>query len=205
MKVAARSLCALVLWGSAGCRAGETVGCAKPRPLHYANGEATGFVRCADGTTHRVEALPVPAPASAPDCRGEGYFLDCADDSECSEGPNGHCGQYDPGCSCSYHCRSDEDCDVGQACIADVVTGEFDYATCHTANCLSGADCLSGECALAEQGVECTRSYGLQCRSVADACRVDDDCVEDTGVCRIDGTEGSTSFACVDSELACPN
>ncbi len=190
----------LLLLAAVGCPAGTTLDCATPETLVYANGEPTGFVRCADGAINRTEALPVPPPAELPRCNGDEMHRDCDRDEDCADGPNGLCAHFDQEaatvCGCTYHCTDDADCARGEACIAGEVSGAGGNAACWPASCDAAADCPSAECGLSLTFTGCGYSGGLDCRdALPDTCRVDDDCVGPGGHAEC-GLEGA-AFACI--------
>lgn len=196
----------LFLLAAIGCQAGETLDCALPESLIYANGEPTGFVRCADGAVNRIEALPVPAPAELPACAGDEMSRGCDRDDECAEGPKGFCAHFEPAkggslCACTYHCTDDADCEEGEVCLASEVSGIGANAACWPASCDEAADCPSTECGLSIVWRGCSHAGGLDCRdTLVDSCRTDDDC--DTAEFGDECGRDHGAFACQDANCA---
>ena len=123
--------------------------CTDPEPVLDPKGSSTGWVRCADGSVNRVEAVPVDMALY--DVRECGVVKPggCYSDANCTERPNGRCAEWTsfggPWCACTYLCSAD-------------------------------ADCATGECGYNPCGVYPRDPDGVACRTGGDACRVDDDC-----------------------------
>lgn len=167
-------------------------GCVAPSPLLTADGWPTGFVRCADGSTDRVQAVPSdPTADRIPACDGaDGY-----DDAACADAPRGlYYSMYGcswPHCVCTYPCAQDTDCGPGFACLPpEAHGGGIDWPTCIPATCLTDADCPSGECGLGAVDSCDGTSYRLDCRTPDDACRVPEDCPENSPLWKLCSSGG---------------
>ncbi|MCB9741567.1 MAG: ferritin-like domain-containing protein [Alphaproteobacteria bacterium] len=179
-----------------GDSASSTSRCENPVSIAATDGSASGFVRCADGSINRPEALPADATNNAPSCGGSEDYLECTADADCGDGANGKCisATYDFSgesyCGCVYSCESDADCDAGQICLPDgvVETGRT-WSSCVTAACTTDADCASGECSLTAFDDGCGPTPELACREASDVCRLDSDCASEDEECGLVGGE----------------
>jgi hypothetical protein len=162
---------------------------------------ADGIVRCSDGRLNRVSAGTFE-PITAPACEGTEADLDCLSDADCSVHTVGKCIHVDFGptgetaCDCAYSCASDSDCFEGQGCFPPgVFVDSKPWPSCRTAECLSNSDCGEcGECGLGEVSDDCSTYYAIQCRTPADLCASDAECLP-FGACFPDmagGTETGT-------------
>jgi len=180
--------------------------CTDPEPVLDPKGASTGWVRCADGSVNRVEAVPVDMALY--DVRECGVVKPggCYSDANCTERPNGRCAEWTsfggPWCTCTYLCSVDADCDEDEVCVTPEVLWDK-WPTCHPAPCRTGANCASGECGFTECDVYARGSpcAPLTCRSDLDTCRVDEDCQWNAGKggnwCRAD-EEGWSCSVCTD-------
>lgn len=152
-------------------------------PVPASDGSDSGYMRCPDGTIHRVAALA--CNTSAPACGGTEDQINCQSDAECAEAPNGRCasgtgvdfgGDYSY-CGCVYPCETDTDCGAGLVCVCPgVVETGAPWSTCQAAVCATGADCDSGECGISSFNDGCGEIVQLACRDESDACRLDTEC-----------------------------
>lgn len=155
--------------------------CDDPIRLSQPDGSPSGYETCADGFTHRVEALECTvAPTQQGDCDpGVPEPGDCSQDADCDLQAGGYCNdqrtQPVAVCACNYTCSSDADCGAEQACHCDGTR-----SVCIAAACTTDADCPSeSSCGLIEIRGTCgavTRT--LQCTTLDDTCRTDADCPE---------------------------
>ncbi|MFV8754691.1 ferritin-like domain-containing protein [Nannocystaceae bacterium ST9] len=152
--------------------------CVDPVPILQAGTEIpSGFVECAGGFVHRVEAVECVAPQGAddPSC-ADGIACDVG--ADCVEQPFGSCTTVDPfvGCGCHYGCATDADCNAGQVCAcAGVMAAQ---ATCIPADCTTSAECGEGLCGLSAYDGCCGTSYATGCAPPDSPCHVDADCGE---------------------------
>ncbi|MEM6988853.1 MAG: hypothetical protein AAF721_00100 [Myxococcota bacterium] len=146
------------------------------------SGRPSGFEACADGFIHRTQAVQCdPSGFGVGDCINPWESPgECTSDDECvaEDGSAGVCldsGEPSSGCSCSFGCSSDADCEDGQSCYCD-----GSRSACITASCRTDADCDEGElCGLNQRVGGCgTVTRTLSCTTPADECRVDADCDE---------------------------
>jgi hypothetical protein len=97
----------------------------------------------------RAAATPDPNPACA-GCGGSSptCICDCTQDSDCTSGPNGRCGQWipPPVLACDYdECFQDSDCDGGSPCACRPSSASAAPNVCRGAgNCIVDADCGPG-------------------------------------------------------------
>jgi hypothetical protein len=157
-----------------GCEGSEVL--IQPGPA----GSPSGLERCGDGLIHRAQAEQCD-----PGGFGDGDCVNtwdapgqCISDADCiaADGSAGVCldgGEPWSGCWCNFGCRSDADCEQGQACYCD-----GSRSVCITASCRTDADCGAGElCGLNQLIGACgTVSRTLSCTTPADECRTDTDC-----------------------------
>jgi hypothetical protein len=178
--------------GASSAEAGDGSGgdgsaqCEDPEPMtHPVTGEATGYVRCADGFIHRAGAIDTVITATPEPCESSSSNA-CSTHDECTAAPLGRCVDTPSvlmGCECVYSCESDGDCDPGQVCVGDEFTG--DVPRCAPAGCAQTGDCGDGLCGLAVDEVGCgERSVRLACMSAVSDCRMDN-CMElDSAQCQ---------------------
>lgn len=166
--------------------------CKAPTPL----GAGTGLVRCADGSVNRESVGSCTPGVVGPSCQGNETVKDCTSDADCSAHAYGRClsgmqggGGWATNCECSYSCATDADCESGQACLCAGAAADVEGARCAPASCLTNAACASGECSVST----CYDWAGLACRSAADACRVDAECLAPGETCDLAGT---SAWAC---------
>jgi hypothetical protein len=150
----------------------------------------TGYVSEADGTVHRASATTCDATIGKESCRGDEGHRQCETDADCTSGPNGKCvtdvGQIGAYCGCEYACETDADCKAEEACVCAAFSGQS-RSVCAPATCRADADCESGRCGVSAFFNGCWTSTRLSCRSDADKCTSDADCVvgdRKTGSCR---------------------
>jgi hypothetical protein len=162
--------------------------CAGATPIAQSNGADSGFVRCADGTIDRVQA--VKCDMQVPACNGMEMSASCKSDADCQvpgAPPHGKCGhiesQGDLGgnayttCGCVYPCETDADCGGKSVCVCSgVLKDDNPWPSCASASCATGQDCASGECGAASYDSGCGYELGLACRTPNDPCRVDSQC-----------------------------
>lgn len=167
------------------------LGCEDPAAIAGAAGSTTGLVRCADGALNRVgpptDAPGVPGGSPCPGSTPS--YGSCETDADCTTQDHGGC-RFFPGeptdgtCACVYACTDDSGCPAAEACayvgaLGDAETG----GACLDAGCRSGADCASGECGASfPEGFGFGDSQvGFFCRSAADTCHSDAECVAGKG------------------------
>lgn len=147
--------------------------CVDPQPIFMHGSQIpSGFVRCANGVVHRVEAVAC-AVEGVGTCQWSG---ECNSESDCIEAPHGTC--HDSallGCVCKYGCGSDADCDQGEICACAGVISEI--SQCVPAECLDDDGCQSGLCALAVGPGACGSYEGkTACIDASSPCLLHDDC-----------------------------
>ena len=171
--------------GQGGSGAGGS-GCAGGTPIVLADGTDSGYVRCEDGTIHRATAVTCDPTINAAACDGTEPYKSCTTDAECTAKPHGKCIHQDPAfenpepsCGCVYSCANDAECGEDAVCVcAGVVDNGVAWSRCSaSAKCATDADCPSGECGITSFNDGCFQQVGLACRSSADTCRVDTDCM----------------------------
>jgi hypothetical protein len=151
--------------------------CDDPQPiLQTGTDQPSGFVRCASGRIHRVEAVTCVQPTPTATCE---ECLDC-------DAPMSACVTSDiGGCFCAQGCASDADCAEDQICrCAGDDLGL--YATCVSASCTTTAAC-DGELCAASTAACAVGISSVSCTTPQDKCVSSDDCPE--------------FFACVDWSL----
>lgn len=167
--------------GSGGSGLNTTPSACEP-PLTDLGG---GWEQCGSGMLHRTtlgtcaSSVPRPDPATQPypdpapvDAGLPGA---CRYDSDCTQGPYGHC-EWEPylqGTACSYGCVTNSDCDLGYACTCGDPVG-----TCRPATCTVDAECGAGFlCSdfIANPGCG-GQVFG--CQRAKDACAAQSDCPE---------------------------
>lgn len=156
--------------------------CQNPQPILNADGQPTPYVQCADGAIDRPGGGSCDPTINHQQCQGTEGFLECMQDSDCKDAPNGHCvhqpsievaGDY---CGCVYSCVTDKECGGSGVCAcADIVTG-LGYAQCVSNNCMTNADCPTGECGLSSYDDGCARVVLVACRTTDDICRTSGQC-----------------------------
>jgi len=169
--------------GGSGGSGGAPAVCDGALPVLEVDGSESGFYQCPDGTKHRVEAVACSPVVTAPACLGTEDVLDCTVDADCDASPNGFCSSYGGGfdpttyCGCVYPCATDADCMDGNVCVCNgVVESDRQVAACAPAECATGDDCASGECAISSFFNGCFYEVQLSCRDESDICRTDADC-----------------------------
>jgi hypothetical protein len=170
----------------------ETVACAF---ILAACGE--GLSSSADGgglvpMNHRPNEDQCSGPAPTGNCMGAGKMLGgsfvCLDDSDCTAGSNGRCGNPGgpAGCNCSYDtCAQDTDCGANHTCACHGSPYNDFGNTCVPGNCRIDADCgVGGYCSpTAPSGGWCGDVAGYYCHTRNDLCLNDSDCAgTDAGV-----------------------
>jgi hypothetical protein len=153
--------------------------CEDPEPIMQAGTEIpSGFVRCADGFVHRLEAVACEAPASVGSCQFPTPDFGCTADADCVDGPFGACNDgVDGYCWCNYGCETDADCQEGTICACAGVVGAG--SRCVYANCPLSTACNEGLCGLETWTNVCGEIQGvLACTTEASTCRVDETCGE---------------------------
>lgn len=174
--------------GNVGTAGSGTSACTSPKL-----DESSGLVACAEGYSHRPQAVactPVgsggagsgdqPEEAQA-GFGGVGAELDCnREPSLCDAVPHGFCAVDDLGPETSYYCEAgcvtDADCGLHRICVC----GHSESPTggrCAVSNCATDADCGTGLlCASFEEGCG---PGGFACLRDDDQCRSDADCQDD--------------------------
>ncbi len=155
--------------------------CEDPDPMIGGDGQPTGYVRCADGSVNRVDALPIDVEhflGQVPACTADEDPA-CVSERDCTDAPDGACAQFSnefgPWCACAYLCSTDADCEDGQVCLHPKVYG-YEWPSCVDATCTTNADCPSGECGVwMQESCDLVRA-GLACRGEEDDCRTMYDC-----------------------------
>lgn len=156
-----------------------TVKCKDEAPVVVA-GKDAGYASCTGQWQHRpsITTCPSELPRSGTTCSlvGQGGFgpeLDCTQDSDCADKPNGYCGDGGGdvwGCYCNYGCVQDSDCGQDQICLCGSPVGH-----CVSATCKSDADCGDGLCATYTSEPGCGGT-AFACQSPKDECTGDGDC-----------------------------
>lgn len=184
--------------------------CTSPTPVVVA-GKDTGFVRCAEGYSHRVAHADCPSLVPRPNVTcspgGKDAGMECGDDTDCTAKPNGVCGAGNGGpffCSCTYGCVRDSDCASGQICECGEPVGFCVNAVCtDDSKCSPPSLCAGvpggfGGCGLAPN------TY--VCQSAADRCDVAKDCPDGKNgqpqICGYDPDAGAR--VCGEGPLPCP-
>lgn len=114
---------------------------------------------------------------------------DCQLHADCTAGINGRCSLGQIGAYCSYDmCFSDAQCGDNQVCSCD--GAYFSGANeCVSANCRVNADCTSGHCAPSYGCLQGGAPEGWFCRTAADECTADADCMNNlNGRCAYSST-----------------
>jgi hypothetical protein len=190
--------------GSGGAAGPGDAVCAGAQPLPATDGTPSGFAQCPNGTIHRDQVVACDPVIVAPACTGTEKTITCASDADCTAGLHGKCVSAEviddaltTVCGCFYTCANDAECGAGQVCVCGgVVSTGHDWSTCAPAKCTTGADCASGECAVTSYTDNCVIDVELGCRSPADACHVDEDCVSDSGPYRRCVLTSTGDWAC---------
>ena len=165
--------------GETGDTSGDPYLCEGAVPiLQPDSGAPTGFVQCADGFVHRVEAVECTSP-QAPDTPTCAEFPNvCGTAADCVDGPYASCNDDAlAGCLCNYGCASDADCDDGFICACAGVVS--DRAECIPAGCTTDASCGEGLCGLSQYEGCCDTVSQLACADPLEDCHVDADCEVD--------------------------
>jgi hypothetical protein len=157
---------------------GDPYTCEDPQPILQAGTEIpSGFVQCADGFIHRVEAVECVTPQAADNPRCTDGF-GCESAADCVDDSFGSCVVTDAfaGCGCHYGCATDADCDEGYVCACAGVAG--DRSTCIPAGCATTDECGDGLCGLSDYEGCCGTNWSLACAGADAPCHVDADCTE---------------------------
>lgn len=148
--------------------------CDDPVIIPQPSGAPSGFVRCASGLIHRVEAVECEFVDPGP-CAYADEDSPCAEASDCGE--NEACIEVSSGpgvfCECRPQCATDADCSGGSICGCPGVTG---VARCVSSSCETSDECGDGLCGLGTQDDGCNLNYTAGCTTSDDACRTADDC-----------------------------
>jgi hypothetical protein len=148
-----------------------------------------------------INPTPVDPMCTPPDSSLCQTLFTCTQDSNCSQGANGRCGQASIGprhLSCSYdECLSDEDCVAGAACECRAEASDSWANSCLSAgNCRVDADCGDGAycspsqinsfcsclspalCDPPDRAISCGDAcgHGYFCHTATDTCIDDTDC-----------------------------
>lgn len=137
----------------------------------------TGLER-RDGLLHRVRAVTCENAPSRGFNASELANKTCAVDADCAYLKYGFCDVVPgPGGStqCLSGCMQDADCAAGEICEC-----LYEIGRCVAASCSTDADCNGGFCGLVEDRGLCddgsTPSMQFLCTTVADSCRISQDC-----------------------------
>jgi hypothetical protein len=190
-----------VLAGSAGCGSDDDgdatfagVDCEIVTPISAAGTINTGYAACENGVVHRVSVQTCGSllPRTTT-CSLDAQLDSCSSDADCTEHPNGFCGQVRApitmACGCAYGCLQDADCGAGEVCKCAEPVGE-----CIPASCVTDDDCGDLLCVLYPR--DCGMSGRLACESPADECLRAADCAE-PNVCAHNGDHASCTEQCV--------
>lgn len=161
-----------------GCGCGESTGstpapdsgfvwtpCEDPQEILLLPGMPSGYVRCADGSVNRVEAVSlvgIDYSASVPACpKGvSDHLAGCHADADCGDDALHQCayrrGSEVNTCNCVTLCDEDSDCDVDQVCAPPQGAEGLDWPMCVHAGCRTGAECASGECGVVSKEASCS-------------------------------------------------
>ena len=180
--------------------------CESPTPLLA--GQDTGFIKCAQGFTHRVAAIACPSALPRDDVLEAGHYYEgmggadpnavpelpddeCLQDSDC-QAPLGFCvtaqlggepglvyGQYN---YCDAGCSSDDDCGDSRLCECGSLIGK-----CLDASCKTDDDC-AGNARCVGNGFNngCSSQTTYACEKSEDECLFDGDCA-DGRTCQMNG------------------
>ncbi len=157
-------------------------------PIPGADGQPSGYVRCADGSIDRVGPARCVAMQPAGRCPGDLPGGECQVDSDCVAGAFGRC-DFPPfpgpdGCMCSYGCATDDDCAPGRICACETSGATAGLGVCVVDVCASAEDCPGERCGLARFYDGCFTIPVLGCRSAVDECTENDACQPcDDGAC----------------------
>jgi len=161
-------------------------------------GEPTlSFVECQQGWRHRPQAVAceilgsggAPSPGAGGEApvdqrnlpRVDGH-AECGENGEnCRQFQWGYCNS-DEGAACYSGCEVDADCGPAQSCVCSGPSPTGGH--CHTALCLTDADCPGSLCASAIFDRVTYGEIGLACLTARDKCLTNDDC--DDGGCAWD-------------------
>lgn len=129
---------------------------------------------------HRPSALACDDERESQPTPGDPSIPGCSADSDCTEGRNGRCTSTREGYECTYdECITDDDCGTDQLCECE---GGFwsDANACLSGNCRVDDDCGSGGFCSPSFGTCGNYSgvVGYYCRTAADECLNDSDCVD---------------------------
>jgi hypothetical protein len=108
-------------------------------------------------------------------CNDGGDPSDCDEHEDCTAGVGGLCLSGADGCSCTYQCRTDVDCDSGYACVCSF--GDTSRPRCILATCITERDCEGYRCGLSSDRCEGAMTPArAQCHTDSDECQGDADC-----------------------------
>ncbi len=159
--------------------------CEEPSEILLVTGEASGYVRCEDGSVNRVEAVvldPMQYVERIHECSDDVATddSDCRSDLDCDLQEWGQCeyadAYYRYGCFCVYMCASDADCREDQLCLSAEAANGITWPRCVSAECRDGDDCSSGECGVSTKGSQCGPWAKVACRTGLDECRSNEQC-----------------------------
>ena len=164
--------------------------CVNPTPVLNTEGDSSGYVRCEQGITLKVDETQCSLPTELNLCNGTEMDFSCRSDAECTDGPNGRCLSYSydniggkelyTACGCRYFCTQDSDCTSDYTC--DCSTGS--QGTCVRANCETGSDCETEACGVSSYNSGCGVVTRVGCFTSDDECRFASEC-EDTRQCAL--------------------
>jgi eukaryotic-like serine/threonine-protein kinase len=154
-------------------RKARPASCLDAVPIKVA-GQATGFERCAGGTTHRSAVLTCPSLLPRATSCSRGAQDACEKDRDCKSA-NDFCEAHELGgrsCQCIAGCRSDDDCGAGTLCACGDPIG-----LCVQASCRRDADCPGGKRCLSFRTDDvCSFRQAFACEADEDECRSAGDC-----------------------------
>jgi len=174
-------------------------GCEDPTPLLQSTDKGdvpTGYVLCASGVVHREIAAAADWPSDATGtCTWDTATSTMCGSAACDNASGEYCNQHPTDwyedCRCNTTCRTDSDCDAGEACYPDGVA-----TTCIPAQCATDADCDAGLlCQVQAVRDSCGNTFYEQaCQTADDECRLHEDCADSEAGsdCRFDGDK----YAC---------
>lgn len=189
--------------GNGGAGGAASTLCAGAVSINAADGSATGFERCPDGTVFRAQAKACSVTDGITSCQGTEATKSCDTDAECTDKPHGKCasvsyadlGGPTTGCQCTYPCAGDAECGAGNVCVCGgVVPGGAASSMCVAASCAAGSDCPTGECGVGAWEDGCGTEVFLACRTAADACRTAAQCTQASAAqCALSSADGPWS------------
>ncbi len=133
---------------------------------------SSGVEICPDYSAHRYESV-----SCISEYKPFLFLCDtCNGGAGCSAGKT--CISYQSNCSCYKLCMSDDDCDLGEACLCGLVGPQnISYSPygfrnsiprCLPANCRTDADCGGYRCGISQDG--CGQITGLRCHTKESMC-----------------------------------